>query len=186
MPAPTADTTHPTDEVLAREQAYLDHARDHLRRMREATDRLEAEKATDAWTSQLLGLVLARRVASLQDDPHTTLFFGRLDMRTEHGEETFHIGRRHVSDDHGDPMVVDWRAPISTPFYRATPAEPMGVELRRRFGFDHGRAHGLRGRAPHRSARRRRRTAPSSPPRSSAPAPGRCATSSRPSSPSRT
>ncbi len=139
MPAPTADTTHPTDEVLAREQAHLDHARDQLRRMREATDRLEAEKATDAWTSQLLGLVLARRVASLQDDPHTTLFFGRVDMRTEHGEETFHIGRRHVSDDHGNPVVVDWRAPISTAFYRASPAEPMGVELRRRFGVDRGR-----------------------------------------------
>ena len=107
--------------------------------MREATDRLEAEKATDAWTSQLLGQVLARRVASLQDDPHTTLFFGRVDMRTEHGEETFHVGRRHVSDDRGDPVVVDWRAPISTAFYRASPAAPMGVELRRRFGVDRGR-----------------------------------------------
>jgi DNA helicase IV len=157
VPAPTADTTPTTstatttssttttqptvapDDVLAREQAHLDHARDHLRRMREATDRLEAEKATDAWTSQLLGQVLARRVASLQDDPRTTLFFGRVDMRTEHGEETFHIGRRHVSDDHGNPVVVDWRAPISTAFYRASPAEPMGVELRRRFGVDRGR-----------------------------------------------
>ena len=139
MPAPTAETTHPADDVLAREQAHLDHAREQLRRMREATDRLEAEKATDAWTSQLLGLVLARRVASLQDDPHTTLFFGRVDMRTEHGEETFHVGRRHVSDDRGDPVVVDWRAPISTAFYRASPTAPMGVELRRRFGVDRGR-----------------------------------------------
>ena len=126
MPAPTAETTHPADDVLAREQAHLDHAREQLRRMREATDRLEAGKATDAWTSQLLGLVLARRVASLQDDPHTTLFFGRIDMRTEHGEETFHVGRRHVSDDRGDPVVVDWRAPISTAFYRASTDRPDG------------------------------------------------------------
>ena len=125
--------------MLAREQAHLDHARAELRRMRESTDRLDAAKATDAWTSDLLGRVLARRVASLQDDPRTTLFFGRIDTRTEHGAETFHIGRRHVSDDRGDPVVVDWRAPISTAFYRASPTAPMGVELRRRFGVDRGR-----------------------------------------------
>ena len=83
--------------------------------------------------------MLARRVASLQDDPRTTLFFGRIDTRTDHGAETFHIGRRHVSDDRGDPVVVDWRAPISTAFYRASPTAPMGVVLRRRFGVDRGR-----------------------------------------------
>jgi len=144
MPAHAADTHHGTstgagDPVLATEQAHLDHAREQLRRMREQTDRLDASRATDAWTSELLGWVLARRVASLQDDPRTTLFFGRIDTRTEHGEETFHVGRRHVSDDRGDPVVVDWRAPVSTAFYRASPADPMGVELRRRFGVDRGR-----------------------------------------------
>ena len=36
-------------------------------------------------------------------------------------------------------MVIDWRAPVSLPFYRASKVEPMGVELRRRFGFQHGR-----------------------------------------------
>ena len=35
-------------------------------------------------------------------------------------------------------MVVDWRARISLAFYRASKTEPMGVELRRRFGFQHG------------------------------------------------
>ena len=139
MPAPTAATHTSTDGVLAREQAHLDHARAELRRMRESTDRLDAATATDAWTSELLGRVLARRVASLQDDPRTTLFFGRIDTRSEHGAESFHIGRRHVSDDRGDPVVVDWRAPISTAFYRASPSAPMGVELRRRFGVDRGR-----------------------------------------------
>ena len=137
MPAPSTDA--PATDVLAREQDHLDHARDQLRRMRESTDRLDAATATDAWTSELLGRVLARRVASLQDDPRTTLFFGRIDTVTDHGAETFHVGRRHVSDDRGDPVVVDWRAPISTAFYRASPTEPMGVELRRRFGVDRGR-----------------------------------------------
>lgn len=140
MPTTTADhPTSPTDDVLAREQAHLDHARDELRRMRETTERLDVSTAADAFNAAYLDLVLARRVASLQDDPRTTLFFGRIDCRTEHGEETFHVGRRHVGDAHGDPVVVDWRAPISTAFYRASPAEPMGVELRRRFGVDRGR-----------------------------------------------
>jgi DNA helicase IV len=34
--------------------------------------------------------------------------------------------------------VIDWRAPVSRPFYRASPAEPMGLAHRRRFGFSGG------------------------------------------------
>jgi DNA helicase IV len=44
-----------------------------------------------------------------------------------------------VADEHGDPMVIDWRAQMSTAFYRASRTDPMGVVLRRRFGLDHGR-----------------------------------------------
>ena len=163
MPAPTAETTHPADDVLAREQAHLDHARDQLRRMREATDRLDAEKATDAWTSELLGRVLARRVASLQDDPRTTLFFGRIDMRTEHGDETFHIGRRHVARRPRRPggrrlAGADLHARSTGP----RRPQPMGVELRRRFGVDRGRLTAYEDERL--TARRRHRaTAPSSP-----------------------
>ncbi len=39
---------------------------------------------------------------------------------------------------HHDPVVVDWRAPIAAPFYRATGADPLGVALRRRFTLDEG------------------------------------------------
>ncbi len=35
-------------------------------------------------------------------------------------------------------MVVDWRAPISAPFYRATAVDPLGVVFRRRFTLDDG------------------------------------------------
>jgi DNA helicase IV len=52
--------------------------------------------------------------------------------------ERFHIGRRHVHDPDGRPVVIDWRALVSRPFYRASPAEPMGLALRRRFGFSGG------------------------------------------------
>jgi DNA helicase IV len=52
--------------------------------------------------------------------------------------EQFHVGRRHVHDPDGRPVVIDWRAPVSRPFYRASPAEPMGLARRRRFGFSGG------------------------------------------------
>jgi AAA domain/UvrD-like helicase C-terminal domain len=54
------------------------------------------------------------------------------------GGERFHIGRRHVHDPAGRPVVIDWRAPVSRPFYRASQAEPMGLTRRRRFGFAGG------------------------------------------------
>ena len=45
--------------------------------------------------------------------------------------EIRYIGRLGVRDDDYEPLVIDWRAPAASPFYRATPVEPMGV-LRRR------------------------------------------------------
>jgi DNA helicase IV len=43
-----------------------------------------------------------------------------------------------VHDPQGQPAVIDWRAPVSRPFYRASQAEPMGLARRRRFGFAGG------------------------------------------------
>ena len=65
----------------------------------------------------------------------------------------YHIGRRHVTDDAGEPMVLDWRAPLSRAFYRASARDPQGVAVRRRFGFVRRRADQLRGRAPRPRAR---------------------------------
>ncbi len=38
-----------------------------------------------------------------------------------------------MSDEHQDPVVVDWRAPVAEPFYRATGRQPMGLSRRRHF-----------------------------------------------------
>jgi DNA helicase IV len=46
-------------------------------------------------------------------------------------EESFHIGRLAISDVDQEPLVVDWRAPVAEPFYRATGAHPMGLSRRR-------------------------------------------------------
>ncbi len=119
---------------LKREQDYLDGARAALARMREQTLSLKVQ-AHDPISAEHLARTLHLRAASLQDDPSTTLFFGRID--TDQAER-WYIGRRHVADLAGDPLVIDWRAQMSTAFYRASRAEPMGVTLRRRFGLDRG------------------------------------------------
>ncbi len=65
-----------------------------------------------------------------------SLIFGRIDRAgAEPGSEpeTFHIGRIAVSDANQEPLVVDWRAPVAEPFYRATGAHPMGLVRRRHF-----------------------------------------------------
>jgi DNA helicase IV len=93
----------------------------------------------DRVSSEYLALTLHRRALQLVDDGTTALFFGRLDLaRPEFEQKRWYVGRRHVSDDQGDPVVIDWRADLSTAFYRASRREPMGVRLRRRFGVDHG------------------------------------------------
>jgi DNA helicase IV len=126
------------DIGLAHEQAHLADSREALRRMREKADSLVAAGG-NAVSTEYLAASLFRRRMSLIDDPSTPLFFGRTDMETaENGLEHFYIGRRHVQDEQGDPMVVDWRADISLGFYRASLADPMDLLLRRRFGFDGG------------------------------------------------
>src|SRR5690349_1391282 len=93
-----------------------------------------AEVAGDPYGAEALGRTLSRRVAELADDPTTPLFFGRLDIE----DANYYVGRRHVTDDAGEPMVLDWRAPLSRSFYRASVRDPQGVSTRRRFGFVKG------------------------------------------------
>jgi DNA helicase IV len=129
------------DPDLDSERDHLARSRAALARMRERTASLDTTAAGDWVSEQVLESTIYQRMKALQDDPTVPLFFGRLDYHDSHQDargERFYIGRRHVSDEDGDPMVVDWRARISRAFYRASKAEPMGVALRRRFGFHHG------------------------------------------------
>ncbi len=136
----TADTD--LDSQLSAERTHLDESRAALARMRARAEALfdtGENVGGDPFSAESLGRTLARRVAELTDDPSTPLFFGRLDFSTgvgdEHAGHRYHIGRRHVVDDAGEPMVLDWRAPVSRAFYRASARDPQGVAVRRRFGY---------------------------------------------------
>lgn len=143
----TENETDPGTDPLARERAHLDASRTALRTMREDVQSLDIRDVTANWVNAaVLESQIEDRIKALADLSHTPLFFGRLDYlhavgadEAEGAEgERFYIGRRHVHDADGDPMVIDWRAPVSQPFYRASKKNPLDVGLRRRFGYTAG------------------------------------------------
>ncbi|MER6477988.1 UvrD-helicase domain-containing protein [Streptomyces filamentosus] len=130
----------PTDDPLVRERAHLSSSRAALRAMREEVEALDIKDVTANWVNSIvLERQIEDRIKALADLSHTPLFFGRLDYLppTQHGQR-FYIGRRHVHDAQGDPMVIDWRAPVSQPYYQASKKDPQDVGLRRRFGYTGG------------------------------------------------
>src|SRR6476659_6481530 len=126
------------DPVLLAERGHLEVAAECLAEMQESAARI-ADYGVDELSSYGLGRMRAQRLAALAADPDAPPFFGRTDRDAERGGvEVLHIGRRHIRDAAGDPVVIDWRAPIARAFYRASPRDRMGVRLRRRFGFASG------------------------------------------------
>ncbi|HEY7397315.1 MAG TPA: UvrD-helicase domain-containing protein [Gaiellaceae bacterium] len=117
---------------LQAEQEYVDRAYEHLERMRavvaraaDAVDGEVAQAAMDAWA--------ARRLKTFAD-AERGLVFGRLDF--EQLSRPLYLGRRWVHDEELQQVVVNWQAPAARPFYTATPQDPHGVTLRRRFRTD--------------------------------------------------
>ncbi|UGY92091.1 HelD family protein [Streptomyces gobiensis] len=135
--------SHPLDsEPLDDERAHLTASRAALRAMRADAEALDIRDVTANWVNaEVLQAEIDNRIKALADLAHTPLFFGRIDYQGhpgQQGDAQYYIGRRHVHDADGDPMVIDWRAPVSQPFYRASKRDPQHVALRRRFGYTGG------------------------------------------------
>src|SRR6516164_7882195 len=136
--------THPD---LPAEQAHVDLAYARLAAMRAAAARMLQDAFSErGGTFQALTERDIRVRNSLNrleqlEIGRESLVFGRIDRRapdptangSEQATESFHIGRLAISDRDQEPVVVDWRAPIAEPFYRATGAHPMGLTRRRHF-----------------------------------------------------
>jgi DNA helicase IV len=132
---------------LAAEQAHIDHAYRRLDAMRAAAlEALQAAYSERGGTYQAVTerdirvRSLLHRLEQLQLGQEA-LVFGRIDRKVvppngPGSTESFHIGRLAVADEDLDPLVVDWRAPVAEPFYRATGAHPMGLSRRRHFLID--------------------------------------------------
>ena len=127
---------------LPAEQAQLTFARACRDAMIARFERVDPDAAADDITKEYVEVTVAEALEDLHT-PGAGDFFGRI---TEDGATngatdagaTYYIGRRHIEDDEHEPVVVDWRAPIAAPFYRATHADPFGLAHRRRFTMDDG------------------------------------------------
>ena len=131
--------TAPQDDALAEEIAAeqrrvstLYGQLDELRVRSEAALRSAAASTTTGTPGALserdaFVRMYAERVSQLRA-VEDRLCFGRLDMTDR---TTRYIGRIGISDEQREELLIDWRAPMAEPFYRATSALPGGV-LRRR------------------------------------------------------
>jgi DNA helicase IV len=68
------------------------------------------------------------------------LLFGKLIMNN--GDVNY-IGRIGLMDKNKKQLLMDWRAKASTNFYRATPASPAGVSLRRHIATDNRKVQSI-------------------------------------------
>ena len=136
-------------EHIDRVYAELDNAsrratqveRDGLARGRTSrTGDVRDEELTGLFERDALVYHAARRRHSL-DTQYEGLVFGRLDLDASalrhdghdgvDDREVRYIGRLGVRNADYEPLVIDWRAPAASPFYRATPTDPHGVIRRR-------------------------------------------------------
>ncbi len=146
-PAPSSELEREIAALEAIQRLHLDH----LDRARRMANQL-AEEAAEATEDGIRDLVdedgevdaairaslvrqsadramhAIRRTAELEAMGEA-LAFGY--TRSSDGER-LNVGRLTViDDDSGEAVLVDWRAPASIPFYRATPIDRLGVERRR-------------------------------------------------------
>lgn len=130
--------THPDH---AAEQAYIHRARAALeamvarsaRALEFSEQRVRDEDSVDA---KIARAHMADRRAAV-DVGAVALCFGRIDEDPVITDgDQWYVGRRHIEDESGAPVIVDWRAPVAIPFYRATAVDAFGLARRRRFSCE--------------------------------------------------
>ncbi len=135
----------PNHPDLEAEQEFLNRAHDGLEAMRgEARHMLQGVldlgRGGTFQSRTERDIVVRTSLARLEqlDIGDQALYFGRIDRfpESDNGDgsvlgESFHIGRLAVSGPDHEPLVVDWRAPVAEPFYRATGLDSQGLARRR-------------------------------------------------------
>jgi DNA helicase IV len=159
LSVPVHDSDPARQAEIAGEQRYVDRVYTRLAELRRSV--AEVEKAGygiarvgnfGAYVERDAMVYHAARRRHALDAEYEGLVFGRLDLGAEPdtagepaaaeefsspiepavpGGEVRYIGRLGLRDSAHESLVVDWRAPAAAPFYRATPADRMGVVRRR-------------------------------------------------------
>jgi DNA helicase IV len=120
---------------LERERAYVGGLYSRLDELRDdARDQLEGvQHGTVGGTHQArserdaFARLYEKRITQL-DEVEDRLAFGRLEL--DDGEHRY-IGRIGLRDADQQPLLLDWRVPQASAFYRATAATPLGTRARR-------------------------------------------------------
>jgi DNA helicase IV len=140
-----------THSDLEAEQAHIDKAYERLEAMRYAARQrmaavLDQGRGGTPQSKTERDMVVRASLGRLAqlDLGDRPLCFGRIDFASPTGasggddteQASYHIGRLPVSGPDSELLVVDWRAPVAEPFYRATGRDPMGLTLRRHFASE--------------------------------------------------
>jgi DNA helicase IV len=124
---------------LDNERQRLDYSRACRDEMIRRFGEVDPDASADEITKEYVEVTVAEALEDLRT-PGAGDFFGRISEAVPAGQarDTWYIGRRHIEDEQHEPVVVDWRAPIAAPFYRATGVDPLGLAHRRRFTLADG------------------------------------------------
>jgi DNA helicase IV len=136
---PVTQTAADPFPELDDERAQLVHSRACRDEMIERFSRVDPDASADEFTKEYIEVTVGEALEDLQT-PGAGDFFGRITeaATADHETSAWYIGRRHIEDAQHEPVVVDWRAPIAAPFYRATGVDPLGLSHRRRFTMADG------------------------------------------------
>ncbi len=139
---------------ITRAHALLEKARLRATRLRSMVEVGRGGTRQALYERDVIEEQVANRLAQLELGP-SSLVFGRIDHNDHNADateatdaeagqnqngdseaepsNTFYIGRIAVADEQQEPVIVDWRARIAEPFFRASTTEPMGLLRRRHF-----------------------------------------------------
>ncbi|MCW3058868.1 MAG: helD, partial [Capsulimonas sp.] len=150
--------TEVNPEYIA-ERAYLDHVRGSIESQAERRAAQIAGASRQSFSAEDVNaaqgnaweLKLAQKASRVLQDQKNEPYFGRFDFQeTEAGAplETFYIGKASLYDEKNAFLVYDWRAPVSSVYYRygvgpASYRAPAGqlngrIDLKRRYEIKEG------------------------------------------------
>ncbi|MEO7718203.1 MAG: ATP-binding domain-containing protein [Capsulimonas sp.] len=150
--------TEVNPEYIA-ERAYLDHVRGSIESQAQRRAAQIAGASRQSFSAEDVNaaqgnaweLKLAQKASRVLQDQKNEPYFGRFDFQeTEAGAplETFYIGKASLYDEKNAFLVYDWRAPVSSVYYRygvgpASYRAPAGqlngrIDLKRRYEIKEG------------------------------------------------
>ncbi|MBT0769049.1 ATP-binding domain-containing protein [Kineosporia sp. J2-2] len=132
MPAGSAD-----EAEIAREQQYFDLAWKARERSRQSLG--SASAAVGGKASAAVERAAQEHLEQF-GDPDEAVAIGRFDHTDGW---TLYVGKRAISDDDNEKLVISWKAPAAAPYFEANHDDPLGVVRKRTFDVERNRVLGF-------------------------------------------